>query len=39
MPLRRTYADLSRLSVHLLRDLGIEQYAPPHDPAIPHHWR
>lgn len=30
---------LPRLSRHLLRDVGLEQYAAPDDPAIPNHWR
>lgn len=36
---RREMAELSRLPRHLLRDMGLEQYAPPRDPAIPLQWR
>jgi uncharacterized protein YjiS (DUF1127 family) len=36
--IRRNFGDLSRLSDHLLRDLGLERYAQLRDPAIPHQW-
>tara|TARA_R110002049_G_scaffold305535_1_gene502476 strand:+ start:12013 stop:12228 length:216 start_codon:yes stop_codon:yes gene_type:complete len=37
--IRRDMKGLSRLPRHLLRDMGLEHYAAPDDPAIPHHWR
>ncbi len=37
--IRREMEELSRLPEHLLRDMGLERYAVPRDPAIPHHRR
>ena len=37
--IRKKMKELSRLPHHLLRDVGLEQYGAPDDPAIPHHWR
>jgi uncharacterized protein YjiS (DUF1127 family) len=34
---RRNFGDLSRLSDHLLQDLGLEQYAHLRDPEFPQH--
>lgn len=35
----REMREISRLPYHLLRDLGLEQYSAPDDPALPHNWR
>ena len=37
--IRREMKELSRLPRHLLQDMGLEQYAAPDEPVIPHHWR
>jgi uncharacterized protein YjiS (DUF1127 family) len=37
--IRKEMKELSLLSHHLLRDMGLDQYAAPNDPAVPHHWR
>lgn len=37
--IRREMKELSRLPRHLLRDMGLEQYAAQDAPTIPHHWR
>ncbi|WP_166486185.1 DUF1127 domain-containing protein [Jannaschia sp. CCS1] len=37
--LRSQRAELSHLPKHLLRDMGLEHYATPHDPLIPPRWR
>jgi len=37
--IRREMRALSQLPHHLLRDMGLEQYAAPDDPATPNHWR
>jgi uncharacterized protein YjiS (DUF1127 family) len=37
--IRREMKELSQLPHHLLRDMGLERYAAPKVPAIPHHWR
>lgn len=36
--LRREKRALSQLPNHLLRDVGLEQYAKPPDPIIHHHF-
>ncbi|MEP3046368.1 MAG: hypothetical protein ABJO09_09550 [Hyphomicrobiales bacterium] len=36
--IRRNFGDLSQLSDHLLRDLGLEQYAQLRDPEFSHLW-
>jgi uncharacterized protein YjiS (DUF1127 family) len=36
---RKEMKALSQLPLHLLRDMGLEHYAAPDVPAIPHHWR
>ena len=36
--IRNEMKGLSRLPRHILRDMGLEQYAAPRDPAIHHAW-
>jgi uncharacterized protein YjiS (DUF1127 family) len=37
--IRKEMKELSRLPRHLLRDMGLEQYASPDVPTISNHWR
>lgn len=37
--IRRDIAELSRLPVHLLRDMGLEHHAAPRDSVLPHRWQ
>ncbi|WP_412105156.1 DUF1127 domain-containing protein [Sulfitobacter sp. D35] len=37
--IRREMRELSHLPDHLLRDMGLGQYAAPHDNAVPLLWR
>lgn len=37
--IRREMNELSRLPRHLLRDMGLEQYAASEEPTIPNHRR
>ncbi|MEX5727526.1 uncharacterized protein Ga0609869_000879 [Rhodovulum iodosum] len=37
--IRKEMKELSRLPRHLLRDMGLEQYASPDVPTFPNHWR
>ncbi len=36
--IRREMRELSRLPLHLLRDMGMEQYAAPREPTIQMPW-
>jgi uncharacterized protein YjiS (DUF1127 family) len=37
--IRKEMKELSKLPRHLLRDMGLEQYAAPDVPTILNHWR
>ncbi len=36
--IRREMAELAKLPLHLLRDIGLEQYASPREPIPRPHW-
>ncbi len=36
---RRELDELSRLSPHLLKDMGLERHAKRHDPTLPSRWQ
>ncbi|WP_430448830.1 hypothetical protein [Rhodophyticola sp.] len=36
--IRKEMKELSKLPRHLLRDMGLEQYAAPREPTINIHW-